>query len=87
MSHVSLRPWIIHERTLAATRNIVMQAAPTTRDRGITAYYHIGPPPVPVDPKYIADATPLFTFVLIAEHGFLRVPLALRKATSEDYCG
>jgi hypothetical protein len=58
-----------------------------SRDRGITAYYHIGPPPVPVDPKYIADATALFTFVLIAEHGFLRVPLALRKATSEDYCG
>lgn len=23
----------------------------------------------------------------VAENGFLRVPLALRKATSEDYCG
>lgn len=58
-----------------------------SRERGITAFYQIGSAPVPVDPKFVADAIPLNTYVLIAKHGFLRVPLALRKATSEDYCG
>jgi hypothetical protein len=40
-----------------------------------------------VDPKFVADATPLLTYVLLAKQGFLRAPLFLRKATAGVVCG
>lgn len=54
-----------------------------SRERGITSFYPIGLPEVPgVDAQLRADAAPLLTYVLVAERGFLRAPLALRPAES-----
>jgi hypothetical protein len=40
-----------------------------------------------VDAEMQADAVPLLTYVLVAEKGFLRIPLALPRATLRTKCG
>jgi hypothetical protein len=65
-----------------------------SRERGITAFYRIadppsgmGEPPKGIDPKKLmTDAIPLLTYVLVAEKGFLRTPLSLRRATPAAGC-
>jgi hypothetical protein len=65
-----------------------------SRERGITAFYRIaeppsgmGEPPNGIDlKKLMTDSIPLLTYVLVAEKGFLRTPLSLRRATPGSGC-
>jgi hypothetical protein len=53
---------------------------------GITTFYPTGGPPRGVDAKMLTDAIPLMTYVLVAEKGFLRVPLSLRRVAPGTRC-
>jgi hypothetical protein len=58
-----------------------------SRDLGITSFYTTSDlSSIGVDAKLLADALPLLTYVLVAEKGFLRAPMALRKATLSTSC-
>jgi hypothetical protein len=58
-----------------------------SRELGVTAFYTTSDvSSLGVDSKMLADTIPLMTYVLVAEKGFLRTPLALRKATADFNC-
>jgi hypothetical protein len=58
-----------------------------TRTRGVTAFYATADAPaIGVDLNLFHDALPLLTYTLSAEEGFLRKPLALRKASLNLRC-
>jgi len=58
-----------------------------SQELGITTFYSIGDATsLGVDSKMLADAVPLVTFVLTADKGFLRTPLALPKIAQTIGC-
>jgi hypothetical protein len=58
-----------------------------SRELGVTAFYTTSDvSSIGVDSKMLADAIPLITYILVAEKGFLRAPLALKRATSATNC-
>jgi hypothetical protein len=55
---------------------------------GITTFYSVSDAAsLGLDSDELNDLIPLFTFVLAADKGFLRKPLALSKATQTAECG
>jgi hypothetical protein len=58
-----------------------------SRELGVTTFYTTSDVSlIGVDSKMLEDTIPLMTYVLVAEKGFLRTPLALRRATSDTNC-
>jgi hypothetical protein len=58
-----------------------------SRELGVTTFYTTADlAAIGVDSKMLVDAIPLMTYFLVAEKGFLRARLALRRATSDTKC-
>lgn len=58
-----------------------------SRELGVTTFYATGEiAAIGIDSKMLTDAIPLMTYVLVAEKGFLRAPLALPRATLDTNC-
>jgi hypothetical protein len=58
-----------------------------SQELGVTTFYTTSDlSSLGVDAKLLADAIPLMTYVLVADKGFLRAPMALRKATLSSIC-
>lgn len=55
-----------------------------SNELGVTAFYTVGAHPFEIDPQratqLVTDSIPLLTYVLVAEKGFLRTDLPLRRA-------
>jgi hypothetical protein len=59
-------------------------------DMGITAFNTVDHDSIAElggDAKYLADVLPVVTYVLVAQEGFLKAPLALRRVEFQKTCG